>query len=838
MKFMKNYFLTCCFVFLSSMAFSQRPNNLEGREIPSIATIEGIVVDQTTGLPIEYANVVLISRRDSSMAAGGITDSKGSFKIENIKLGRYRLKVSFLGYQAKVIDSVMLSFKEPKKDFGMVSLQPSIKNLNEVQVSAEREAVETSLDKKVYNVEKMMNVIGGTAVDVLAQIPSINVDVEGNVSLRGSNNFTILIDGKPSGMMAANRDEVLAQIPANTIDRIEVVTTPSARYDAEGTTGIINVVLKKNKLDGLNGSLQVGAGTGDKFDGSLNLSYRYKKLNAFVSYSYRHDLRFRKGFNNRFNTLADTAFYNFQDTYGNNLSQSNNLRAGFDYDISPKLTLGHSSTYSIRNNSGAEGQGNFFRDQNFNFQDYFTRGSFETRKNDSYDGTLSLKYKFAKPRQELSADFTYSNDVNYRNGEYQNRYFFANGTSKPRQNTDQFIRPDGSAEVMVAQLDYTQPVKKSRLEAGFKQTNRSLRSSFLLRDFDTVSNTWVTNTLRSNDFKYSDQVTAAYLSWGTLFKGIKIQAGLRSEYTQLQGELLTNGKRFSQEYLSFFPSMFLVKEFKDKGQEVSLNYSRRISRPDSRALNPFIDYSDPINLRTGNSSLQPEFTHSFELGYLKQAEKFTFTSSLFARRTDNSVSRFRRFLNDSSLSILPGSTLTTMENIAISEALGVETNLKNQWSKQLESNFGFSWNYNRILANNLENNLSNSGGAFDLRLMIQYKLTKLTSFQINSNYSSARPTAQGSMRPIYGTDISIKREFLKKKNLILTVNLSDIFDTRQFQFDMQNQFFQQDFLRKRETRVLSASLVYRLGRQDLNQIMRRGRRSGGSGDYNAGGGEE
>ncbi len=827
-----------CLLFMTKLYLqAQTRPQMQGREIPTIGIVSGTVVDESSGKPIEYANIVLISRRDSSLAAGGITDSKGNFRIENIKLGRYQIKVSFIGYQSKHIDSVMLTFREPEKTFATLSLIPEQKNLNEVEILGEQEVIETSLDKKVYNVEKMMTVTGGTAVDVLAQIPSINVDVEGNVSLRGSTNFTILIDGKPSGMMAANRDAVLAQIPANTIDKIEVITTPSARYDAEGTTGIINVVLKKNKLNGLNGSVQIGAGSGDKYDGSINLSYRHKKLNTFVSYSYRHDLRFRRGINNRFNTPKDTSFYNFQEVHDDNLSQSGNLRAGFDYDISNKLSIGHISTYSTRSNTSKEGQNNFFRDENFVFQDYFTRSADEARQNQSYDGSLSLKYKFNKPRQELSADLVYSTDQNYQNGFYQNRYFSANSAPKNRRPTNQFIRPEGNSQVVVAQLDYTQPIKKSRLEAGFKQTNRDLRSAFILEDFDTLNNKWIRNTLRSNDFKYSDQVTAAYVSLGTQFLGLKVQTGLRSEYTQLQGQLITTGQTFSQDYISFFPSLFVVKELKNKGQELSLNYSRRISRPNSRALNPFIDYSDPINLRSGNPNLQPELTHSFELGYLKQADKYTLTINLFARETNNSVSRFRRFITDTALSILPGATITTMENIASSQALGLDANLKTQWTSKVESNLSGSVNYNRLIAKNLETNLNNSGTAYNLRLMFQYKFRKNTSLQITSDYNSPRPTPQGSMRAIYGTDVAIRHEFLKKRNLILTINLSDIFDTRQFQFDMQNQFFRQDFLRKRETRVLSASLVYRIGRQDFSQI-RRSRRQGSGTDYNAGGGEE
>ncbi len=831
---------SCIFLLViavNTITIAQPSAQMQSREIPTIGVISGTVLDQTTGQPIEYANVVLINRRDSSLATGGITDAKGNFRIENIRLGRYRLKVSFMGYQTKIIDSVTLNFREPHRDFGKILLVAALNHLDEVEVITERQAVEASLDKKIYNVDKMLTTTGGTAIDVLQQIPSVNVDVEGNISLRGSTNFTVLIDGKPSGMMANSRDQILAQIPANAIDRIEVVTTPSARYDAEGTTGIINIVLKKNKLDGLNGSIQAGIGTGEKYDASANLNYRYKKLNTYASYSYRYDRRYRRGRNNRFNTPGDTAFYNYQNVDGYNLGQFHNLRAGFDYDLTPKFTLGHVSTYNSRKTPSYEIQNNFFRDENLVFQDYFIRSGDEFRTNQSYDGTLSLKYKPGRTYQELSAELTYSSDDYTQDGYYQNQYFFADGRLKPTQPTQQKIRPEGDSRLIVGQVDYAHPLKKSRLETGFKITDRSIRGAFFLDDYDTITRQWVANTLRSNDFKYQDRVSAGYASIGTIWLGLKLQTGLRAEYTQLHGELITTGQTFTQEYLSFFPSLYLVKEFKASGQEISFNYSRRISRPNARALNPFIDYSDPINLRTGNPSLQPEFTHSLELSYLKQADKYTLNYSIFVRRTDNSVSRFRRFLTDTALSVLPGATLTTLENIATTEALGIEANLKTQWSPQIETNLGGSWNYNRINAKNLEANLNNSGSAYNLRLMASWKPIKNTSLQLTGNYNSARPTPQGSMRPIYGMDLAIRREFLKAKNLIVTLNLSDIFDTRQFQFDMQNQFFQQDFMRKRETRVLSLSVTYRIGKQDFNQIMRRSRRSGGS-DYNAGSGEE
>jgi len=481
-----------------------------------------------------------------------------------------------------------------------------------VEVTAEREMMVSNLDKKIINVDKSIASIGGSAVDVMQNIPSVSVDVEGNISLRGSSNVTILVDGKPTGLAEISSGDLLQQIPASSIESIEVVTNPSVRYDAEGTSGIINIVLKKRSLQGLNGLVSVTAGTGDRYNTSVNLNYRKDKFNVFAGYDNRLGKFKSTGTTERNTFKNEASMLLLQNQNMENERNMHNLNSGIDYMLNDFNTL--TFNFQMRRMSfGNEGNNRSYEfDQALNTQENFNRFSKSERNIQSNNYTLSYKRSFLTKGKELTADFMITD--NAMSGKQNIEETEIALGFDPDLSLLQRSNSNNTNRMYMAQANYAVPFSNGgRIETGFKSTITNLTMRNYLFDYNYID--WILNEDAINNFDYFEQLHAVYGIYSSSFKKFKYQVGLRAEQLISESDIIKASDNFNLSYLSLFPSVHTVYEISTT-QQTSLSYSRRIRRPNNRQLNPYVDYSDSRDIRYGNPKLQPEFINSFELGLL------------------------------------------------------------------------------------------------------------------------------------------------------------------------------------------------------------------------------
>ena len=533
------------FLAFATTAFAQTldgrsPENT-GKRPPAIGVIAGRVADANTKQPIEFATVSLVRLRDSTVVSGGVTDNNGVFTLTELPFGKFKLKVNFIGYKNQEYPSpISLKPDAARAETGIIFLTPSAVNLTEATVTGAKAQFVNSIDKKVFTVGKDIISTGASVSDLLANVPSVSVDIDGGIALRGSTNVTILIDGKPSALLGTNKADILRQLPASSIESIELITNPSAKYDPEGVSGIINIVLKKNKQKGFNGQVQFGVGnnstlTGiNKYNGSASFNYRTPTYNLFANYGYRNDER--DGYGNfdrqvyipNISRPTGTPIYNVSEGFQNFASNSNtvnannnfghNARLGVDFYLNKTNTLGIAGGFNagerVQNEVTKFREDTVFNDFTKQTARYNERGIINQSKNISYDGNLNFKHQFALPKQELTADISYSASNNNGIGTYTpdttiKQFRVVNHLlGQERQNTV------SSNYVLTAQTDYTQPLKDgARVEAGYRYTNRALDNDLQFLDSRGALDNLVLNTGRTNRFLYAEQIHAAYSTY-------------------------------------------------------------------------------------------------------------------------------------------------------------------------------------------------------------------------------------------------------------------------------------------------------------------------------------
>jgi iron complex outermembrane recepter protein len=822
---MKHFFLFL-FVLMTNIAFAQRPEGRgNGGEPIANGIVTGSVTDKATKQAVEYASVTLVRVRNGQIAAGGLTDAKGKFVLEQVPAGKFLLKVNFIGYQNyEKTDTLLVTPRTPNIDAGVVALVSSAAAIAEVTVTAERAQFMNSIDKKVFTVGKDIITTGGSASDVLQNVPSVSVDVDGNVALRGSGNITILIDGKPSALMGSSKADVLRQLPSNNIESIELITNPSAKYDPEGVSGIINIVLKKNKQKGFNGSVTGGIGTGDKYNGGLSINYRTPKYNLFGNYGYRYDTRWGKGLLDRNNKMTyydtvlkkDTVF-NASLASGNeskSLNTGHNARVGADFYLNKTNTLGVAAGINAGNKTQTEGN---------NYNEYalydakgeavniYERKNVNSGKTFAYDANLNFKHQFAKPKQELTADMSYSNNQN------QGVWNFSDATSRLDTNYYNNIAPNDNAanhiytgeklqnnlttnDVLTAQIDYTEFLKNAaRLELGYKTTKRSIETDLKYYNAATETNL---DTNRSNNFNYSELINAVYGTYTNTFKEKwGYQAGLRIEHTDWKGYQKTTNQTDQNNYFAVFPSGNISYKVTTTS-DVRLSFSTRIRRPNNEEVNPFPDYENLTVLRYGNPALKPEFTNAYELGYMKSWKKHSASLTGYFRRTENQIQRYPVLIN--------GVTNVRFINLDFRNNYGVEAIVKNEFTKWWNATTTLNTFYTDLNTGSTNGNITRAGWGFSGRLQSNMILPKQFTLQITGNYNSPFVMPGGKFVGMQGADIGLRKDFLGGL-LNTSLALTDVFDTQRFEVFIENPNFQQHALRKRETRILTLSATLRFG---------------------------
>ncbi|MBL4754915.1 MAG: TonB-dependent receptor [Flavobacteriales bacterium] len=786
------------------MALAQNHNHYEGRgggEKP-IGSIAGIVQD-AAGQPAEYATVSVFRMRDSTLSTGAITDAEGKFKIET-SAGRYYLKIESLSFTPKILTNVKVHPDQLEVNLQTISVSERTSNLEEVEISAEKSQVEIGLDKKVFNVQKDLSSVGGNAADVLENVPSVIVDVDGKVSLRGSENVRILIDGKPSGLMGISPAKALEQISASTIESIEIITNPSVRYDAEGIAGIINIILKKNRANGFNGMLNMTTGYPHRHNANLTFNYKVNKVNLFGTLGVRYRQRPGSIIYHRETTVNDTITTLDQDGDFTRGGLSYTYRLGTDYFISKKSTVTVSA--GISPSSSLNDRNTDYRTYDYNnvLQNLSTRSTIDNDEESSLDLNFGYVQHFKKKLQSFTFDIRYSSGLEdgftEMDEEYELLDYVADHNNSLSQRTNDLKKQSN----LVIEAGYTYPLAgAAKLEFGYKTGIQNKDLDFLVEEFNDSSQTWLNLTDISNHFIYDEVIHAAYGIYSNKIKKFSYKVGLRAEQTYVTTALIETNEVYDKEYLHFFPSVHLSRKLKKENQ-IQLSYSRRIKRPRSGSLIPFTSYADPLNLWIGNPDLNPQLTNSFEIGHLKFWESASIGTSIYYRHTDSVVTRIRTI--DSN-----GVSTTRPENLNKQDEFGIELTFSKDityWWK-----FNGSFNYFRSILDGGNLNSTYNVDAFSYTGRVNSTMTLTNGFQLQImyNYRGRRVTAQGSRLAMSFVDIGLKKSLLNKRGS-LTLRLSDAFNSRRFVFETYVPSFFIQTKYRHSTRGIFLNLTYKINR--------------------------
>lgn len=819
----KRLFFLLILTGIYSIATAQRPQGRGGaRGGGAPKLIKGTIVDFNSQQPLEFATFTLFSKRDSSVVGGNITDDKGKFSLQT-RGGRFYAKVEFIGYQPLVIDTIRLGPKKPVLDLGVIQLEPDAEVLEQVEVVGEKSQFQMSLDKRVFNPGKDLTSGGANAAEVLDNVPSVTVDVEGNVELRGSGNVRILVNGKPSGLIGLGDSDGLRNIAGSAIERIEVITNPSARYDAEGMAGIINIVLKKDVKQGLNGSFDFTVGYPELYGTAINLNYRKEKFNFFTTYGirYRTGPGGGKTYQENRTDLGTEITDLVRDIDRQGLS--NTIRFGADYYFNEKSILTTAFNYRISDeeNRNSIVYSDFLNDLN-NPTGIDDRSEIEQEDEKSLEYELTYTKDFDRKGHNLKLNFSYQDNNETEGSDFIERIL--NPDKTPTGEPD-IIQRSNNAEGEkrgILSADYVQPIgAEGKFELGLRGSLREIKNDFLVEQEN--DNTWEVVNGLSNNFIYDEGVYAAYAIYGNKINKFSYQVGLRSEYSDVKTELVTTDSINDRSYNNLFPSGHIGYEITEN-DALQISYSRRIRRPRFWDLNPFFTFSDSRNFFSGNPNLNPEFTDAYEIGYMKFFKKGSFGTSLYYRHTKDVITRLLFVDAD-------GNTIRRPENLATQDNYGLEFNGSYQPSRKIRINANA--NFFRSVTDGEANGIDLYAETFAVTGRASSKITlpKNIDLQLTYNFRGPRKTTQGSRKAIHSLNIGMGKDIFKGKGT-LTFSVRDVFNSRKRRSITESEtFFQESEFQWRQ-RQISMTLNYR-----LNQKKKRGRggnrggRDGGDGEF-------
>jgi iron complex outermembrane receptor protein len=783
------FFVVCLFLLSPFLAFAQN------------GALQGRVLD-AAGKPIEFATVTAKSGEPGAQVVGGKSKENGQFILSKLPSGTFTVTVSSIGYQSEVKKGVKVS--GAPINLGDIRLEPGSKYLKGVTVVGERPAMEMGIDRKTFNVDKNITSAGGTAADILRNVPSVNVDMDGNLSVRGKDNVTLLVDGKPSAMFGNDAATALATIPAASIESVEVITNPSSKYEAQGMSGIVNIILKKDRKPGYNGMVNAGFAEPFRVNAGINLNANVKKFNVFVNANGRTSRTWERTTSRRDNYDNDLTYSSFTHNDRRPLSGFMNLGAEYSPNSKNRITLSQSLfTAYMKGDS---------RTEIINGRDYTEQITRQDRRNqymgNPLNGTTNLQYKhtFRDPKEDINVEVNFSKSRYIRTSEFQTDLYDSNDAIINRFTQSNPVRGGNWNGTFV--VDYTKPIgKNGRIDLGER--------SYLIR-FKSENQPVIqfqnqeeqAEPLLKNHYLFTQQVHGAYANYANTFNKTGFQVGLRAEYFQYEGTVYQYNSSVRNGYFNLFPTLFLTHKL-SRNQDLNLNYSRRVNRPNFYQLIPFIDVSNPQDTSVGNPALRPEFINAIEAGYSRTYNKSDqLLASVYYQYTENLIQRFRRFNAD-------GTTFSQNQNLATGSTYGLEitnkTTLKPWWDLSLNLNVF----RNKINGANIDASLARAGWGGFGKLNTNVKFTKEFSGQVTANYFATTVVAQGEVRPYSNVDIALKKTFFKNL-LTLTVNATDIFNTQQTQtiYNLYP-FYNQSVLRKNQTRSIGLNLQVRLASKSM-----------------------
>ncbi|HEY9114328.1 MAG TPA: outer membrane beta-barrel family protein [Bacteroidales bacterium] len=721
--------------------------------------LKGTVLDSETREGLEYATISVYRTGEERLITGTVTDLYGHFKFENLEPGNYYLVVAFLGMDNKKIENISVKNMEDNINVGKIILNPTAKSLSEVEIVSKRAPVEYMIDKKVITVDRQITATSGSAVDVLENTPSVKVDVEGNVTLRGSSGFTVLVDGKPTIL---DPSDALRQIPASTIENIEIITNPSVKYRPDGSSGIINIITKKNHLDGLSGIVNLNAGMYNAYGGDFLLSYRFNKLNVFAGASYNKRTRPGTSISNRETYSLDTTF--FVNSSGDRDRQwvGTNVKAGIEYDVTKNDFISLGGTIG---NWDMEGTSDLFYtewDYPSSYNNNYSSMEKSARGGNYYELNGAYQRKFARKGHQLNlnANYQFRDADEYSQSELTDT---AGVLDNGKKNVE-----TGPGQRLDIKLDYTLPLReKDKFEAGFQSRNNRSEDNTELYFLDPETGDFILQPEFSHLTDYTENIYALYALYAGYLNNFGYQLGLRGEYTDRT--IASSGEPdFVLDGWDYFPTIHLSYDL-PKDMQLMASYSRRIDRPRGWELEPFITWQDEFNVRQGNPDLLPELIDSFDASFLKKFDKGSFSTDLYYKITHNKVERVQSIFVEDVI-------LNTVENVGKDYSLGVEFLFNYNLLKWWEIDFSGTYYYYKIEGTLYDAPFERTSNNWNSRFNNTFTVRKNFIFQLNSSYNSGSVTAQGTSSGFYTLDAAIKTSFLKK-TLSATLQARDLFGT-------------------------------------------------------------
>lgn len=757
-------------------------------KIATSGTLTGLIVDENAK-PVEYASIYVKKASDSTIAQTGITNDAGKFVINDISFGTYFIEIQYIGYRKHYSNPFTISKEQSTFRIPKFTLSNKSTSLQTVEVKAQKEMLQNNLDKTVFNVESSIMADGASAVEVLEEIPSVDVDVEGNVTVRGSENVTILIDGRPTNL-------TLDQIPASMIESIEVITNPSARLAPDGMAGILNVVLKKNKQAGFNGMVSLGGGMSlyttepkpqhyivnpyiDRYNANVNLNYSYDKINFFFNYGYRGG-QHRNGGNLDRNSWFNTDSTNLsQYNMGKNKSGGHNLYTGLDWYINKKNTISFSFGFRYGNwgdtSSLSSANARIVNGEAIPYSSYQQYGN-GNNKNMNFNGAINYKKTFDVKGRELTSDISYSHNIGQSDNWSLQDFSVPTNYKYYQKSLTKSVNRNANAQV-----DFVTPIGNGgRIETGYKFSYRGIGQDYSL-DTAQNSNPWTTDSTQLNNFEYTEYLNALYFIYSnTFWNKLEIQLGLRGELANTISNLKSAETKYKKNYFNLFPTVHIKYNITDQ-HALQLSYSRRVQRPNIWQLNPFKDISDKQNVRCGNPYLNPELANSVELGYQLNIKNSFFSATAFYRHRSQLITRYTTLDTYSDGSIY---TLTSYQNLNSSHNIGVELIYSQKIFKFWKINASGNFYRNIINSDNLlDENLSRNW-EFRFRLNQTFSFEKNWDIQLNFRYSSPSLTTgsmgwgtggvgQGRRSARYTLDFALKKGFFNN-SLSVSINIRDL----------------------------------------------------------------
>ena len=823
---------TLLLFFLGLLLFSARAQKPQAISEKSEVTISGNVIDEETKEPLEYATIVVFSKLKNAIITGGITDSKGDFSIP-VEIGAFDIRIEYIGFKTQIIENKRITNDE---NIGKFSLILDVEALDAVEIIAERTTVEFRLDKKIYNVGKDLTVRGGTVNDVLDNVPSVSVDVEGNVALRGNDDVRILINGKPSGLVGLNSTDTLRQLPAESIERVEVITSPSARYDAEGSAGILNIILRRSKLQGLNGAMTLNTSYPTQAGVSGNINYRTGNLNFFntTGYSYRETPG---------NSYNNTEFFNGDNpsTFLKEERIFERERKGLNTNLGVEWYVNKTSSFTAsmvyRNSDNASNTTNILD---------------EIGSNNSITRNIRLD-------PEIEDDKTIQYSLNYDNqfnGDSQHKLTFDFQYEKSEESETSLINQNRidvenvetreKQDRILLQADYVKPVgKEGQFEMGYRGQFQNLNSDFLVENTNDNGDTFFINTDLSNDLAFSQYVNAFYTQYGNkLGDKFSYLFGIRLEGTRVTIDQETSGDFEKKNYTQLFPTANLAYEISEDAS-ITLGYNRRIRRPRSYFINPFPSRSSATSIFQGNPNLDPSTSDAFDIGYLNRFGKVTLSTSVYFQHATNT---FNFITRETDLYYIFETNQTISQNdpdfdqinddfdlvpiikrgpvnLATNDRFGFEFTLSYRPTKKWSLNGNFNVFQSITRGDFEEQNFDAENLSWFMRLNNKYTLPGEIDWQTRLFYRGPNETAQSISAGVFSTDLAFSKDLFEEK-ASLALRVSDLFNSRKRISESFTSNFRSDSEFQWRQRTYTMSFTYRFNQQK-NQRQRRGGQGNG-----------